>query len=401
MAAGETADRPLDGVRVLDVGSRVAGPFCATLLAEFGAEVVKIEPPGAGDPYRSVGTMTAEGSTLNYLNDNRNKKSLTLDLRTPAGAGVFRRLAARSDIVVENFRPGTLEKWGLGWDVLHALNPALILVRVSAYGQTGPYAGRAGVARIAYGFAGISYLCGEPDGPPLYPGTNVLGDYIAGQNAALGALLAWIARSRHGQGQVVDVSLYESLLRMLDELVPAYAANGHVRERAGAGSPHTVPSNHYRTRDGKWVALSASSSNIFRRLAQAMGRIDLAERYPGSVARVSNREAVEGPVRDWVASLTRDEVIAAGDRHGVPVGAINSIEDVFNDLHVRARGSLRDVPAPAGGSVTLVDTLPRLSANPGRIDSLGPRLGQHTDEVLGDAGFSAQEIEALRKAGAV
>ena len=399
-AQADTAP-PLAGAKVLDLGTRVAGPYCATLLGEFGAEVIKVELPGRGDPYRTVGTMTEEGATLNYLNDNRNKKALTLDLRQPAGVAVFKRLVADADFLVENFRPGTLEKWGLAPDVLQAVNPRLIVVRVSTYGQDGPYSARPGVARIAYGYCGISYLCGEADGPPLQPATNALGDYIAGQNAAFGALLAYIARGRHGKGQTVDVSLYESMLRMLDELVPAYARTGYVRERAGASSPHTVPSNHYRTRDGKWVAMSASSREMFQRLAAAMGQPAMAAQYPTNASRVAERERIEAAVSAWLGGLSRDEAIAAGEAHGVPIGPINSIGDLFEDAHIRARGSLRAVATPAGGTVTVVDTMPRLALNPGRIDSLGARLGEHTDAVLRDAGFSCDDIAELRAAGVV
>lgn len=393
---------PLAGVRVIDVGTRVAAPHCATLLAEFGADVIKVEAPGTGDPYRAMGTtVDGDHASLSFLNDNRNKRSLTLDLRSPAGADVFKRLVATADIVVENFRPGTLEKWGLGYEVLQEANPAVILVRVSAYGQTGPYRNRIGVAMVAYGFSGISYLCGSPDGPPAIPGTQALGDYIAGQAAALGALLAYIARSRHGHGQVVDVSLYESILRLLDELVPAHSSTGHVRERTGASSPHTVPSNHYLTMDGKWITVSTAAQDVFVRLCAAMDRPELAIRHPDGAARLDNRAYLDAEVARWVAGLSREQAIELGVRYGVPVGPVYSVHDLVEDPHVRSRGSLQSVRLGAEREVDVVGTVPRLSLNPGAISSLGPRLGEHTDGVLAELGYSPMDIDQLRAAGTV
>jgi crotonobetainyl-CoA:carnitine CoA-transferase CaiB-like acyl-CoA transferase len=389
----------LQGVRVLDLSTRVAGPYCACVLAEFGADVVKIELPGEGDPYRQVGTPATPDATLSYLNDNRNKRCLTLDVRKPEGARLFRQLAAKADVVVENFRPGTLEKWGLGADLLQQDNPGLIVVRISAYGQNGRHAHKPGVARVAYGYSGVSYLCGEPSGPPLYPATISFGDYVAGQCAATGALLAYIERLRSGRGQVVDVSLYESLLRMMDELVPAYAWDGQVRERAGAGSPVTVPSNHYRTADGHWVVISTSSSEMFRRLVQAMGQPELAQRFAARDARMAHRDAIEAAVADWVGGQTREQVLAAAEAADIPAGPINSIADLFADPHLRERGSLREVRGPGGRSVTVVDTVPRLSRTPGRSDTLGPALGQHTDELLAELGLDPARIEQLRREG--
>jgi crotonobetainyl-CoA:carnitine CoA-transferase CaiB-like acyl-CoA transferase len=390
----------LAGVRVLDISTRVAGPYCACLLAEFGADVIKIELPGEGDPYREVGTA-AGGATLSYLNENRNKRCMTLDVRRPEGAELFLRLATNADFVVENFRPGTLEKWGLGYQALQAVNPGLVLVRISAYGQDGPYANRGGVARVAYGYSGVSYLCGEPNGPPLYPATIAFGDYVAGQCAATGALLAYIERQRSGQGQVIDVSLYESLLRMMDELVPAYAMTGEIRERTGAASGVTVPSNHYRSRDGKWVVLSCSSAEMFRRLAGAMGHPELVSQFPSRDSRMAHRQDIDAIVETWIGSLTRDEALAAADAAQIPAGPINNIEDLFADPHVRARGSLREVLGPDGSPVTVVDTVPRLSKTPGHIHSLGAGLGEHTHEVLTGLGLPADEIHRLREAGVI
>lgn len=398
-AAPRTA--ALGGVRVLDISTRVAGPHCACVLAEFGADVVKIELPGEGDPYRQVGTPTSDGASLSYLNDNRNKRCLTLDVRRTEGAAVFKRMVATADIVVENFRPGTLERWGLAYEELSAINPALILVRISAFGQEGPYAHRTGVARVAYGFAGMSFLCGEPGRVPLYPATISLGDYLAGQCAASGALTAYIERLRSGLGQVVDCSLYESMLRMLDELVPAYGMTGEIRERAGAGSPVTVPSNHYLTKDEKWVVLSTSSNDMFRRLAVAMGHPELTERFADRRKRMAHRDEIEAMVQHWVAGLSREEFLAEAEAAEIPAGPINNVADLFTDPHVLARRSFRKVQALSGAEVTIVDTVPRLSATPGEVRTLGPSLGQHSDAVLAECGYSADEISSLRAAGVV
>ncbi|MGE4239450.1 CaiB/BaiF CoA transferase family protein [Ramlibacter sp.] len=392
---------PLRGTRVIDLGTRVAAPHCATLLAEFGADVIKVEVP-AGDPYRRIGTtLEGEDASLSFQNDNRNKRSLTLDLRTEAGLDVFKKLVASADFLVENFRPGTLEGWGLGYDVLQALNPRLILVRVSAYGQTGLYRERTGVALVAYGFAGISYLCGNADSPPAHPGTHALGDYIAGQSAATGALLAHIARARHGKGQVVDATLYESLLRLLDELVPAYSTTGFIREREGASSPHTVPSNHYMTKDGQWVALSTASQDMYVRLCRAMERPDLAERFPTGAARLEGRRELDAVVSAWIAGLSRDEVVQLSERHDFPAGPIFNVRDIVENEHVRSRGTLESVKSSSGKDVTVVATVPRLSRNPGVIEHLGPRLGEHTDAILGELGFTPDRIRELRAARVV
>ena len=244
----ESKKRALEGVRVLDLSNVLAGPFCATVLGEFGADVVKVELPGKGDTMRTFGTMTATGATLNWLSEARNKRCITLDLRKPAGLEIAKRLVAQSDIVVENFTTGTLEGWGLGYEDMKKVNPEVILVRITAYGQTGPYNDRPGFARIAHGFAGLAHLAGEPDGPPVIPGSTSLADYISGLYGALGALIAYVGRQRHGGGQYVDIGLYEGVFRMLDEMAAAYAKSGYVRQRMGADTVNVVPHSHYRTR---------------------------------------------------------------------------------------------------------------------------------------------------------
>ena len=388
---------PLSGVRVLDIATRLAGPFCATLLAEFGAEVIKVELPGQGDPFRYIGTMTETGSTLNWLSENRNKKAITLDLRKKEGADILKRLVADCDILVENFRPGTLEGWGLGYETLKSIKEALILIRISAYGQDGPYRNRPGVARIAFGFSGIAHVTGEPDGPPLMPGSAALGDYLGGMYGALGAMMAYTARQRDGLGQSVDVSLYEGIFRMLDELAPAYAKTGFIRERMGAEDPNAVPNNHYRTQDGKWIVIACTADKLFKRLATLMGRPDLLDKYATLAQRVIGRDAVNQALVAWVGSLPQDEVLRrclAGD---VPAGPINTIADIFEDEHFQARKTLIEAEDPRAGKIVIPDVLPRLSRTPGELRSLGPDLGQDNLEIYRDRlGFSEAEIGRLK-----
>ncbi len=395
---------PLTGVRVLDIATMLAAPFCAALLGDFGADVLKVEMPDGGDPFRTFGTMTETGASLNWLNDGRNKQSVTLDLRKAAGVELFKRLVADCDILVENFRPGTLERWGLGPEVLTAIKPDLILVRISAYGQAGPYRDRPGYARIAHAFAGLAYLAGEADGPPVTPGSTSLADYISGLYAALGALLAYIVRERQGIGQTVDVALYEGVLRMLDELAPAYGRSGFVRERMGADTVNAVPHSHYQTRDGHWIALACSSDKMFARLAAVMQRPDLIApaRFARTEQRVAARAEVNGIVADWMASLDRDEVMARCLAGEVPAGPVNSIADIFADPHIAARGSLLHVHDARAGEVVVPNVVPRLSATPGRLRNLGPDLGQHNHEVYaGRLGLDAETLQRLREDGVI
>ncbi|MGE3418380.1 MAG: CaiB/BaiF CoA transferase family protein [Bradyrhizobium sp.] len=391
-------------MRVLDVATMLAAPFCAALLGDFGAEVIKVEMPGSGDPFRRFGTMTEAGASLNWLNDGRNKKSVTLDLRQPRGAALLKRLVADCDILVENFRPGTLERWGLGYETLKAIKRDLILVRISAYGQDGPYRDRPGFARIAHAFSGLAYLAGEADGPPVTPGSTSLADYISGLYAAFGALLAYTSRERFGDGQMVDVALYEGIFRMLDELAPAYARSGFVRERMGADTVNVVPHSHYQSADGKWVALACSTDRMFERLASVMQRPDLLapDRFPTMAQRVAARAEVNDIVADWIGSLSRDEVMRRCLDGEVPIGPLNSIADIFDDPQFHARGNLLHVQDRRVGEVVVPNVVPRLSATPGRLASLGPDLGQHNDEIYrGYLGISAEEFESLRADGVI
>jgi len=398
------SSRPLDGYRIIEPATMIAGPFCSSILAEFGAEVIKVELPGQGDPLRSFGTMTETESTLNWLNEGRNKKSITLDLHRKEGIDLFKRLVEKSDVVVENFRPGTMEKWGLGYEDLKSINEAIILIRISAYGQSGPYSARPGYARVAHGFGGLSYLAGESGGTPVVPGSTSLADYVSGLYGALGALLAIVEKQKSGGGQSVDIALYEGIFRMLDEMAPAYARDGLIRERMGADTVNVTPHSHYRTRDGKWVAIACSSDRMFKRLAAAMGQDELAtrERFATMRQRLEHREAINQIVGQWVESLTRQELMERCLPLDVPVGPLNSIEDIFNDEHIRARRNLVEMDTDTGGSITVPNVIPRLSETPGRLDTLGPRLGAHNTEIYrGLLGLSSKELDTLKSSGII
>lgn len=376
--------KPLEGVRVLDIATFIAAPFCGTILADFGAEVIKIEQPGIGDPLRKFGTMTDSGDSLTWLSEGRNKKCMTLDLRKPEGASIFRDLVAQSDVVLENFRPGTLEKWGLGYDALKEINPGLVMLRVSAYGQTGPYRDRPGFARIAHAFSGLSYLAGMPEGPPVVPGSTSLADYLSGMWGAIGVLIALRVREKSGEGQMIDIGLYESIFRLLDEIAPVYDRLGVVRERWGADVPHVVPHGHWRTRDGHWVALACSSDRIFARFATLIGRPELATDpdFITGEKRVINRQAVNGLVAEWIGGLSMDEVLASCNEAGVPCGPILSIDRIFEDPQYRERGNLTTMADPRVGELTVPSPVPRMSRTPPELAFLGRELGADTEEIL-------------------
>jgi len=398
------AQRPMAGVRVLDCATFIAGPTAATMLGEFGAEVIKVELPKVGCPLRKFGTPTKAGMSLPWLSESRNKKSLTLDLRTPEGSEILKQLAAKSQVLVENFQPGTLEGWGLGWEELSAANPALVMVRISAYGQTGPYRDRPGFGRIANAFGGISYLAGYPDRPPVTPGSATLADYLSGIYGAVGALMALRVTERTGRGQVVDMALYESIFRILDELAPAYAQEGYVRERMGPGTVNVVPHSHYPTRDGKWIAIACTNDKIFQRLADAMGLPELGgEGKWGTLARrEAERAEVDAFVAEWTAGYDRDALLELCDRWQVPCGPLLSIAEIFEDPHYAARGNLAHIAHAMLGEVVVPEVVPKLSETPGGIDSLGPELGAHTDEILtGLLDLEPARIEALRARGVI
>lgn len=393
----------LDGLTVLDLATFVAAPFCCTLLGEFGAEVIKVEQPGRGDDLRRLGTPAAEGLSYWWLVESRNKKSITCNLREAEGQALVKRLAGSVDVLAENFRPGTLEGWRLGWDDLRTVNPALVMVRISAFGQTGPYRQRPGFGRIAAAMSGISYLSGYPDRPPVSPGTPTIPDYLAGAIAAFGALVALEHRRRSGEGQVVDVGLYEPMLRMLDELIPVFGATGYVRERIGSGTEYVVPHNHYRARDGRWVAIACTNDRMFERLAAAIGRPGLAAEFPTMASRLERRADLDAIVQTWVGAADAHEVLARLDAAEVPCGPVTNARDLFDDPQVRARENIVEVESPLGGLLSMVGIVPRLTTSPGRIESTGPlAVGAHNEEIYcGRLGLTRDDLKALAARGVV
>ena len=392
---------PLSGVRVIDVGNFLAGPYAASMLGEFGAEVLKVEHPIAGDPMRRFGTATKRpDATLKWLSESRNKKSVTIDLRQPEGVELFLKLVGKSQVVIENFRPGTMEEWGLGWKELSAANPGLVMLRVSGYGQTGPYRRRSGFAHIAQAFGGLNYLAGFPGETPVLPGTVPLGDYIASLYGAIGVMIALRHQEKTGRGQIVDVGIYEAVFRVLEEIAAAYGVDGRIREREGSGSFVACPHGHFRTQDDKWIAIACTTDKMFERLTVAMGQPHLASSglYGDQRKRLAAREQVNQIVVEWVASLSRDQVLAKCLEEEVPVGNVNSIADIFADEHFIARANLARFTESDIGEVVVPGVIPTLSATPGRITNLGPTLGNATADVMRDLlGVSDSELQRLRQ----
>ncbi len=390
----------LSGVKVLELGSLVAGPYASAVLAQFGAEVVKIEPPKIGDPLRKWRKLH-EGTSLWWYTQSRNKKSVTLDLKSPEAQEIVRKLAAEADIVIENFRPGTLEKWGIGWEQLSAINPALIMVRISGYGQDGPASQRPGFAAIAECMGGLRYVTGYPDRAPVRVGVS-LGDTLASLYGVIGALMAMHhLKVNGGKGQMIDVALYEAVFAVMESLVPEYSSEGHVRERTGSALPGIVPSNTYLCADGRYVAIAGNGDGIFRRLMTAIGRSDLAEdpALAHNDGRVKQVEMLDGVIQEWTGRNQLEDILRIMDDASVPCGRIYTAEDIVNDAHYRARGMLESFELPGGKSVELPGIVPKLSATPGRTNWVGPALGEHTQEVLDSIGVTAEQLQQLRQAG--
>lgn len=400
----EINPQALDNIRVIDVSSYLAGPFCTTQLAEFGAEVLKVELPKVGDTLRRFGTITDNGDSLPWLSECRNKKSITLDLRLAEGGKILKRLVETADVLVENFQPGTLEKWGLGWDTLKEINPRLVMVRISGYGQTGPYKDRPGFGRIGNAFGGLSFLAGYPDRPPVTPGSATIPDYMAGLYGAFGVLLALQARARTGRGQMIDIGLYEPIFRILDELAPAYHLKGYVRQRMGPGTVNVVPHSHYPTLDGRWVAIACTNDKIFQRLAVAMGEPELAEPsgWGALVNRERERDAVDRHVGEWTSKHNRAEVLRICEETQVPCGPVYSIDEIFEDPQYAARENILKIADKRIGEIAIPNLVPRMSDTPGKVNWLGPALGEHNNEVYKDIlGMSVDEIEKLQAAGVI
>ncbi len=394
--------KPMQGVKVLELGTLIAGPFCTRILGEFGADVIKVESPDGGDPLRQWRKLH-RGTSLWWSVQARNKKSLTVNLKHPEGLAIVRQLAAEADIVVENFRPGVLEKLGLGWDVLSAANPELVMVRLSGFGQTGPYKDRPGFGAIGESMGGLRYITGFPDRPPVRTGISI-GDSIAALWAAIGALMALRHREVNGgAGQVVDVALYEAVFAMMESMVPEFDVAGFMRERTGNIMPGITPSNTHTTRDGRHVIIGGNGDAIFNRLMRAIGRPDLAE-APDLVSNAGRdlRAAEIYTVIDaWVAARDGDAVLAAMEVAEVPASSVFSVADMFRDAQFAARGMLEEASLPDGQPLRIPGVVPKLSATPGATEWLGPKLGEHTDEILAGLGYSAEKIAALRADGAI
>ncbi|MCL8207021.1 MAG: CoA transferase [Actinomycetia bacterium] len=393
---------PLEGIRVLDIATLAAAPWAASYLSEFGADVIKVELPGRGDHQRHWGSRKQDIG-LFWKSIARNKRSVTLDLRRPKGAELFLRLAETADVVIENFRPGTLDRWGLGYPVLAERNPRLILLHITGFGQTGPYRDRPGFGTLAEGMSGFAHLTGEPDGPPTLPNLP-LADGIAGITGAYAVMMALYWRdARGGRGQEIDVSLYEPLLRLMEPSLLDWDQLGIARGRVGNRSDHVAPRNAYQCADGKWIALSASAQPIVERLFQAMERPDLVEdpRFATNQARVAHVEELDAIIAAWMRERPSAEVLAVMERYEVAVAPIYDVPDIFADPHFHARNTFAEVHDPDLGPMRIVNVVPRLSATPGVVRTTGPRLGQHNEEVYRELGVTAAELEALRQDGVV
>ena len=393
---------PLSDLKVLELGTLIAGPFCSRIFAEFGAQVIKVESPDGGDPLRQWRKLH-DGTSLWWYLQARNKKSVTVNMREPDGQEIVRQLAAGADILIENFRPGALEKWGLGWDRLSQLNPGLVMVRLSGYGQTGPYRSRAGFGAIGEAMGGLRYVTGYPDRAPVRVGIS-LGDAVASLYGVIGALMALRHREvSGGRGQVVDVALYESVFSLMESLLPEYDLTGFVRERSGASLPGIVPSNTYTTRDGKYVVIGANGDAIFRRMMTAIGREDLGNdpalaRNDGRVARTTELDKVIGA---WCTAHDLDHVLKVLAAAQVPSGKIYDIADIVKDLHYQARGMIEESRLPDGAPMKVPGVVPKMAQTPGGTRWLGPDLGEHTTEVLAQLGYDAARIAELKSRGVI
>ena len=394
---------PLDDLRVVELGSLLAGPFCGQLLGDFGAEVIKVEDPRVGDPMRQWGQEKPYGTSLWWPVVARNKKSVTANLRTERGQDLVRQLIVQADVLVENFRPGTLERWGLAPEALWELNPGLIVTRVTGFGQTGPYAQQAGYGSIGEAMGGIRYITGEPDRPPARVGVS-LGDSLAAMFATLGTLVALHQRGRSGKGQIVDSAIYEAVLALMESLLPEWQVAGYERERTGATLPNVSPSNVYPTSDGEMVLVAANQDTVFRRLAEVMGRPEFTtdDRFATHGARGQHMEELDGIIAKWTTTLSADDLLQRLHAGGVPAGRIFRARDMFADPHFAARNAIVRLTHPDLGEFAMQNVFPRLSATPGAVRHLGPTLGEHNTEIYqGLLGISDDELASLRSAGLI
>ena len=403
MAAAEKGDSALSDLRVLEMGQLLAGPFCGQLLADFGAEVIKIEAPGIGDPMRQWGREKPHGKSLWWPVVARNKKSLTLNLREKDGQDIVRKLIETTDILIENFRPGTMERWNLGYEELSKINPRLVMVRVTGFGQTGPYSKRAGYGAIGEAMGGLRYVVGDPSSQPSRMGISI-GDELAAVHACMGAMFAIHARERTGKGQVVDSAIYEAVLNMMESLVTEYDVAGYVRERTGAILPNVSPSNVFDTSDDKLLLIAANQDTVFKRLAEAMGRPELAEdeRYATHSARGKYQKELDGLINEWTRTVPLDQLEERMNDFGVPCGLIYKAEDMLEDEHFKEREAIVDVEHPDFGLIKMQNVAPRLSDTPGAVRHVGPTLGEDNDYVLSELlNIDDDEKARLKDAGII
>ncbi|HBL93317.1 MULTISPECIES: CaiB/BaiF CoA transferase family protein [unclassified Hyphomonas] len=392
--------RPLDGLRVIELGQLIAGPFCGQLLGDFGAEVIKVEAPGLPDPARGWGAVKKDDIGLFWPIIGRNKKSLTMNLRVEAGQAILRELVKTADVLVENFRPGTLERWGLGPDVLHELNPRLVITRVSGYGQTGPESHKAGYASVGEAKGGLRYLIGEPDRLPARAGVS-LGDTMTGTFAALGTMMALFAREKSGKGQVVDAAIYETVMAFMESLIPEYALMGHTRERSGPILPRIAPSGVYPCSDGM-VIIGANQDSLFRRLSAMCGtKWSDDARYATHDARGENQLELDEMISNWTKQRTMADVLATCEENGIPCGPVNRAKEMLEDAHIAARNAIIRVAHPVLGDVPMQGVFPKLSDTPGGVEETSPSLSEHTESILAGLGFSADQQAALRAQGVI
>lgn len=400
--ATQVTSGPLKGVKVIELGGFIAGPYAASLFAQFGADVIKVEPPGEGDPLRRWRKLH-NGTSLWWYSLSRNKKSIALNLKSDEGRRILRALLEKADVLVENFRPGTLEGWGLGWEELSRINPGLVVVRISGYGQTGPYRDRPGFGAIAEAVGGLRYITGYPDRAPVRVGVS-LGDTLAALYAVIGALVALHHRNVNGgKGQVVDAALYEAVFAVTESLLPEYSKAGLVRERSGASLPGISPSNTYTCGDGGYVVIGGNADGIFKRLMRAIGRADLADdpALAHNDGRVVRNDEIDTAISDWTSRHSLTDVLAVLEAAEVPVGKIYTAADIHADPHYRARGMIESAVLPDGQVMEIPSIVPQLSETPGRTAWLGPALGSHADEVLASLGFDAAARDSLRAAGVI
>jgi formyl-CoA transferase len=391
---------PLTGIKVIELGTLIAGPFCARMLAEFGAEVIKIETPDGGDQLRQWRKMY-QGTSLWWYVQARNKKSVTLNMRTAEGQQIVRELVRDADVVVENFRPGQLEKWNIGWDALSKINPKLIMVRLSGYGQDGPYRDRPGFGVVAEAMSGMRYVTGYPEQPPVRLGISI-GDGIAALHGVIGAMMALHHRTANGgKGQMVDVALYESVFNMMESFIPEFDVLGYKRERAGNALPGITPSNTYATRDGKYVIIGANNDSLFKRMMLAAGRPDLANdaTLATNAGRVPREKELDAAIEAWTRQHDLADVLKALEDADIPSGRVYDPEDILNDVHYAARKMIEQWPLPDGRPMKIPAVMPKLTETPGGTRWLGPKLGEHTEEVLRGLGYSAQRVAELKAAG--